>query len=240
MLLNHFVQLKLIWDAYNNLMIRKICDHRAAKRLQQMMSNVRKGHDHLTLWICPSIKKELEAYFNNDEGFKHYHLMNVANRASPKSSKYTGESATLMKTKSRLSKSLDHEATLAETFKYTHTLKGNKQRFADERFAAHYEDYTQRLEAVTQQYQPSSGNDEADFETSVVDPNRVWRETAFKPYKNCRFGLGSFFASGSAPLRWRLPLPLPLPPALPIPKSCRLERGGAEADKGTSPASGAV
>ncbi|RYR64886.1 hypothetical protein Ahy_A03g010914 [Arachis hypogaea] len=87
-------------------MIRKIHEHRATKRLQQMMSDVR-GADHLTSWIRPTIKKELEAYFANDEGFNHRRLMNVANRTSPRSSKYTR------------SKLLDREATLAKTFKYT-------------------------------------------------------------------------------------------------------------------------
>ncbi|RYR07373.1 hypothetical protein Ahy_B05g074712 [Arachis hypogaea] len=103
-----------------------------------MMSDVRKGRDHLTLWIRPAIKKELEAYFTHDKGFKRRRLTNVANRVSPRSSKYTGGSATFMKIKSKLSKSLDCEATLAETFKYTHTLKANKERFADERSTAHY------------------------------------------------------------------------------------------------------
>ncbi|QHO23247.1 uncharacterized protein DS421_12g361930 [Arachis hypogaea] len=94
------------------------------------------------------------------------------------------------------SKSLDCEVTLAEAFKYIHTLKANKERFAYERSAAHYKNYTQRLEATTQQSQLPGGNDEAGFETSVVDPNRVWHETASEPYKNRRIGLGSFFASG--------------------------------------------
>ncbi|QHO11673.1 uncharacterized protein DS421_15g500180 [Arachis hypogaea] len=126
--------------------------------------------------------------------------MNVANKALPRSSKYMGRSATFIKTKSRLisslSKSLDREAILAETFKYTHTLKSNKERFTDKQSVAHYEDYTQRLEVAIQQSQLASGNDEADSETSVVDPNRVWRETASEPQKNRRFGLGSFFAIG--------------------------------------------
>ncbi|QHN85444.1 uncharacterized protein DS421_16g537500 [Arachis hypogaea] len=118
--------------------LRKIYDHRAAKRLQQTMCNICKGNDHLTLWIRLAIKKELKADFNNDEGFKRRSLTNIANRASPRLSKYTGGSATFMKTKSKLSKSLDHETTLAETFKYTHILKANNERFAEERSAAHY------------------------------------------------------------------------------------------------------
>ncbi|QHN77022.1 uncharacterized protein DS421_19g649060 [Arachis hypogaea] len=144
----------------HNLMIRKIFDHRAAKRLQQMMSDVRQGRDHLTSWVRPSIKKELEAHFRNDEGFKHRRLTNVAHRASPRSSKYTGGSTTFLKTKSRL------------------------------------EDYMKRLETTTQQSQPLSGNDEAGSETSVVDPDRIWRETTFEPHKNRCFKLGSFFANG--------------------------------------------
>ncbi|RYR14188.1 hypothetical protein Ahy_B04g070789 isoform A [Arachis hypogaea] len=104
-----------------------------------MMIDVRNGRDHLTSWIRLTIKKELEAYFTHDEGFKHCRLTNVANRVLPRSSKYKGGS----------SESLDHEATLAETFKYTHILKANNERFADERSVAHYEDYTHRLEAAT-------------------------------------------------------------------------------------------
>ncbi|RYR08219.1 hypothetical protein Ahy_B05g075795 [Arachis hypogaea] len=157
-----------------------------------MMSDVRKGRNHLTSWIHPAIKKDLEAYFNNDEGFKRRRLTNVANRALPKSSKYTGGSVTFMKTKSKLL--LDCEVTLVKTFKYTHTLKANKERFADKRSATHY-DYTQRLVAATQQSQPPSENDEADSKTSVVDPDRIWCETAPEPHKKCHFSLGSFFAS---------------------------------------------
>ncbi|RYR35105.1 hypothetical protein Ahy_A10g050251 [Arachis hypogaea] len=81
-------------------MIRKIYDHRATKQLQQLMSDVRQGCDHLMTWIHSSIKKEMEAHFRNDKGFKHRHLTNVANRASLRSSKYIGGSANFMKMKS--------------------------------------------------------------------------------------------------------------------------------------------
>ncbi|QHN96564.1 uncharacterized protein DS421_18g619620 [Arachis hypogaea] len=71
------------------------------------------------------------------------------------------------------SKSLDREVTLAETFKYTHTLKENKERFLDQQSQDHYETYTQRLEAVTQQFQ-QSGEDAADGSAvSVVDLDAV-------------------------------------------------------------------
>ncbi|RYR79626.1 hypothetical protein Ahy_A01g004436 [Arachis hypogaea] len=94
------------------------------------------GRNHLTSWIRPAIKKDLEPYFTHDDkGFKHHHLTNVANRVSPRLSKYTGGSPTFMKTKSRLVRILsflsrDREATLADTFNYTHSLKANKERFA--------------------------------------------------------------------------------------------------------------
>ncbi|RYR57063.1 hypothetical protein Ahy_A05g022812 [Arachis hypogaea] len=81
-------------------------------------------------------------HWETDEGFRHQCLTNRANRTLARSSKYTDGSATIMKTKARLSKSLDHNATLAETFKYTHTLKESKERFANQRSVDHYESYT--------------------------------------------------------------------------------------------------
>ncbi|RYQ91799.1 hypothetical protein Ahy_B09g097827 isoform A [Arachis hypogaea] len=111
--------------------------------------------------------------FEADKGFKNWRLTNRANSALVRSSKYTGGSTTYMKTKARLSKSFDRKATLAEMFKYTHTLKENKARFADRH-----------------------AEDTADGSTaSIVDPNAVWHETASASYKNCVYGMGSFFTS---------------------------------------------
>ncbi|RYR78321.1 hypothetical protein Ahy_A01g003085 [Arachis hypogaea] len=103
-----------------------------------MMQDVHKGHNHIMIWLCPDLKKELDVHFSTDEGFKHCCLTNRTNRASPRSSKYTGGLATFMKTKSRLSKSLDREAILAENLKYTHTLKANKVRFINKKSASYY------------------------------------------------------------------------------------------------------
>ncbi|RYR74154.1 hypothetical protein Ahy_A02g008780 isoform A [Arachis hypogaea] len=142
-----------------------------------------------------------------DEGFKHRLLTNRANRALARSFKYTGCLVTFMKTKVKLSKSLDRNATLAEIFKYTHTLKENIVRFADQRSMDHYmivvliiitcvtqESYTQRLEATTQQFQKSV-EDAGCSAASVVDPDAVWHETNSAPYKNREYELGSLFAS---------------------------------------------
>ncbi|RYQ99622.1 hypothetical protein Ahy_B07g087570 [Arachis hypogaea] len=80
----------------------------------------------------------LLVYWEIDVGFRHRRLTNRSNRPSARSSKYTGGSATFMKTKAKLSKSLDRKVTLTETFKYTYTLKENKERFADQRSQDHY------------------------------------------------------------------------------------------------------
>ncbi|RYR04923.1 hypothetical protein Ahy_B06g084734 isoform A [Arachis hypogaea] len=189
-----FVQLNFIWDKEHDLIIREIYDHRMGRRLQQMLEDVHERHGHLTSWFHSEIKKALSVHWETDEGFKHRLLINGANRASARSSKYTGGSATFMKTKARMSKLLDRDATLAETFKYTHTLKENKARFAYQWSVDHYESYTQRLEATTQQYQ-QSGEDTSGSVASVVDPAVVWRETDLVPYKNRIYGLGSFLAS---------------------------------------------
>ncbi|RYR45839.1 hypothetical protein Ahy_A07g031618 [Arachis hypogaea] len=129
------------------------------------MEDVRERCDHLTtIWLRLDLKKALYVHCETNEGFKHYHLRNRANRVSAKSSKYIGGSATFIKTKVRLYKSLSRDATIAETFKYTHTLKENKERFADQQAAHHYESKHHRC------------------------------ETASKSYKKHVYGLGSFFA----------------------------------------------
>ncbi|RYR26161.1 hypothetical protein Ahy_B02g060325 [Arachis hypogaea] len=89
-------------------------------------------------WLRPDVKKALDIHWETDEGFMRRHLTNRAKRASVRSSKYTGGSTTFMKTKASLSKTLDRDATMKETFKYTHTLKENNERFADQRSANHY------------------------------------------------------------------------------------------------------
>ncbi|RYR07761.1 hypothetical protein Ahy_B05g075191 [Arachis hypogaea] len=94
-----------------------------------MLDDVRQGRDHRKQWLRPDIKKALFVHWETDEGFWHQRLTNRTNRASARSSKYTGSSTTFMKTRVRLSKSLDRKTTLAETFKYIHTLKENKETY---------------------------------------------------------------------------------------------------------------
>ncbi|RYR26347.1 hypothetical protein Ahy_B02g060580 [Arachis hypogaea] len=101
----------------DDVMIRKIFNHRMTRRLQQMLEDIREHRDHLTIWLLLDIKKALYIYWETSEGFKHHHLMNRANSELARLSIYIGELATFMKTNVRLSKLLDRDATMAETFK---------------------------------------------------------------------------------------------------------------------------
>ncbi|RYR04926.1 hypothetical protein Ahy_B06g084736 [Arachis hypogaea] len=131
-----------------------------ARRLKQMMEDVRARHDHHTIWLCSDLKKTLCVHWEIDEGFKRRYLTNRANRTSAKSSKYTS----------------GHDVKMAETFKYTDTLK---KRFAYQRFADHYE----------------TKDDGNNSDVLEVDFDTVWRETASEPYKNRVYGLGLFFGN---------------------------------------------
>ncbi|KAL4293645.1 hypothetical protein AHAS_Ahas18G0148800 [Arachis hypogaea] len=92
-------QLHFRWDAEHDLTIRKIFDHRMGRRLQQILDDVRQGRNHRTTWLRPEIKKALFVHWETDERFRHRCLTHRANRASARSFKYTGGSATFMKTR---------------------------------------------------------------------------------------------------------------------------------------------
>ncbi|RYR20335.1 hypothetical protein Ahy_B03g065442 isoform A [Arachis hypogaea] len=83
------VQEEFIWDMTHNAMIKKIFDHhRMARRLQQMMEDVRERYDHLTIWLSPDITKALYIHWETNKGFRCRCLMNRADRVSARSSKY--------------------------------------------------------------------------------------------------------------------------------------------------------
>ncbi|RYR78496.1 hypothetical protein Ahy_A01g003315 [Arachis hypogaea] len=67
-----------------------------------MLEDIHEGRDHLTTWLRPEIKKALLFQWETDHGFRHQRLTNRANRASARSSRYTGSSTTFMKTKAKL------------------------------------------------------------------------------------------------------------------------------------------
>ncbi|RYR26023.1 hypothetical protein Ahy_B02g060131 [Arachis hypogaea] len=66
----------------HNVMIKNIFNHQMARRLQQMMEDVRERRDHLTIWSCLDIKKALYIHWETDEEFRHHSLSNRANKAS--------------------------------------------------------------------------------------------------------------------------------------------------------------
>ncbi|RYQ89435.1 hypothetical protein Ahy_B09g096085 isoform B [Arachis hypogaea] len=103
-----------------------------------MIKDVHEWRDHLTIWLRSNIKKQMHVHWETNEGFKRRCLIKRANRDSVRSSKNTNGSATFIKTKARLFKLLDHDMKMAETFKYTHTLKENNERFADQQAADRY------------------------------------------------------------------------------------------------------
>ncbi|RYR15664.1 hypothetical protein Ahy_B04g072562 [Arachis hypogaea] len=178
-------------------MIRKIFDHRMARRLQQMLEDVHEHHDHVTIWLHSDIKKALYVHWKTDEGFKRCRLMNRANRISARSLKYTGGAVIFIKTRANMLSSLspnimsllldltcvvDRDATIAETFKYTHTLKENKERFTDQQVA----DYYVSKHHLTR----DDGNNST---ASVIDPDMVRHKAASEPYKNRVYRMGLFF-----------------------------------------------
>ncbi|RYR06798.1 hypothetical protein Ahy_B05g074116 [Arachis hypogaea] len=145
------LSVKNLYGTRLNLTIKKIFDHQMARQLQHMLEDIRKHRDYLTIWLHPNIKKSLYVHWETDEGFKYHRLTNKANRA------WLGRQNILFK-------SLDRDATIAETFKYTHTLEENKERFAYQWATNHYErSCTERLEAATQQSQRTDddGNNSA-------------------------------------------------------------------------------
>ncbi|QHO33505.1 uncharacterized protein DS421_9g258810 [Arachis hypogaea] len=117
-------------------------------------------------------------------------------------------------------KKIDRKAILAKAFKYTHTLKANKERFANERRITRrgWRSQPNNLNRLVGMMKP------APRPSSLVGPNRVWRETASESHKNRYFELDY---SSPVASTLRLPLLLPLPPALPIPK--KFGAGGSRA-----------
>ncbi|MED6172358.1 hypothetical protein PIB30_049378 [Stylosanthes scabra] len=139
-------------------------------------------------WMSEMLRGRLLHRFATDEGFKKRQASSKVNRASSKGGcLHTGGSATIPKTRARMTRSLDREPTDAEVFRETHTRKRDRsiveKRVDDLLFSAN-------LEQATQQAQ-----EEGDESAATVDPNIVWRQTLSEPYRNRVYGAGGFFAS---------------------------------------------
>ncbi|MED6119672.1 hypothetical protein PIB30_013789 [Stylosanthes scabra] len=161
------------WDKKHDKVIKEIFNTRASKRLSGMMEDVRQGKEHLTQWCRPELKKRLRHYWENDEKYLKKTATNKKNRASDKCVIYTGGSATPMQTKANM----------------THTLKANKEQFADKRSSDKWDEFTENTAIATQQALESGTG-------AIVDPDLVWRQTVSEPsQKNRVFGIGGFLAS---------------------------------------------
>ncbi|MED6201467.1 hypothetical protein PIB30_095349 [Stylosanthes scabra] len=124
---------KFTWDKDDDDVIKAIFKTRASKRFSGIMEDVQERKEHLTQWCRPELKKLLYHYWETDEKYLHCKAINKRNRASEKCAIYTGGSATSMQTKAKMTKLLDRPVSMAEVFKQTHTLKANKEKFADKR-----------------------------------------------------------------------------------------------------------
>ncbi|XP_052112934.1 uncharacterized protein LOC107486636 [Arachis duranensis] len=140
---------------------------------------------------------------------------------SDRSSKYTDDSTTFMKTKARLICSysnfvinlvifFDISLVGILTYCFNATCVVEVVRLlgdigGDLHLHPHFEgeqreiclsteSYIQRLEAATEQSQ-QSGEEVSGSVTSVVDPNAIWHETASAPCKNRVYRFGLFFVS---------------------------------------------
>ncbi|MED6225676.1 hypothetical protein PIB30_095930 [Stylosanthes scabra] len=154
-------------------LVKAIFNTRVSKRFSGMMEDVSYKKDHLTQWCRPELKKALYQYWETNEKYLHRQAMNKRNRASERCVIYTGGSATPMQTKAKM----------------THTLKANKEQFADKRSSDIWDDFTNNTTVATQQAAESRTNAE-------VDPDQVWRQTVSEPsQKNRVFGIGGFLAS---------------------------------------------
>ncbi|MED6117477.1 hypothetical protein PIB30_110311 [Stylosanthes scabra] len=117
-------QEKFTWPESQKSEVLKAFDYRAGRRIQQIMRDVR-GHELTRLrWLSDTLRKQLLVRFATDEGFLKRQAASKANRASTKGGcLHTGGSATLPKTRARMTRSLDREPTDAEVFRQTHTRK---------------------------------------------------------------------------------------------------------------------
>ncbi|MED6208394.1 hypothetical protein PIB30_044584 [Stylosanthes scabra] len=177
------------WDKKHDELVKAIFNTRPSKRFSGMMEDVRERKEHLTQWCRPELKKALYHYWETDEKYLHRQAMNKRNRASKKCVINIGGPAAPMQTKAKMTKSLDRPMSMAEVFKQTHTLKANKEQFADKWSSDIWDDFTNNTTIATQQAAESGTN-------ATVDPDQVWRQTVFeRSEKNHVFGIGGFLAS---------------------------------------------
>ncbi|MED6131333.1 hypothetical protein PIB30_008979 [Stylosanthes scabra] len=178
------------WSEEEKKEIKKSYDCRAARRYQQIMRDLRGGELQRLKWMSERLRKILLDRFANDPGFKKRQTSSKKNRASFKGGcLHTGGSATIPKTRARMTKSLDRSPTDVEFFRKTHTRKRDRS-IVEKRAEDLLTEFSANLDEATQQAQ-----EEGDVSVATVDSDIVWRQTLSEPYKNRVYGAGGFFAS---------------------------------------------
>ncbi|MED6133977.1 hypothetical protein PIB30_033204 [Stylosanthes scabra] len=178
------------WPEEEKKEIQKAFDYRAGRRYQQIMRDLREGELQWLKWMSERLRKMLLDRFANDPGFKKRQASSKKNRASSKGGcLHTGGSATIPKTRVRMTRSLDRSPTDVEVFRETHTRKRDKS-IVEKRAEDLLTEFSANLEQATQQAE-EEGNESA----TTVDPDVVWRQTLSEPCKNRIYGAGEFFAS---------------------------------------------
>ncbi|MED6125544.1 hypothetical protein PIB30_069456 [Stylosanthes scabra] len=115
------------WPAAESKHIRKAFDYRGGRRYQQIMQDLGGGELQRLKWMSETLRKQLLDKFANDPGFKNRQASSKANRASSKGGcLHTGGSASIPKTRAKMTRSLDRPATDAEVFRATHICKRDR------------------------------------------------------------------------------------------------------------------
>ncbi|MED6132826.1 hypothetical protein PIB30_022610 [Stylosanthes scabra] len=178
------------WPEEEKKEIQKAFDYRAGRRYQQIMRDLREGELQRLKWMSERFRKMLLDRFANDPGFKKRQASSKKNRASSKGGcLHTGGSATIPKTRARMTRSLDRPPTDVEVFKEVYTRKRDKS-IGEKRAEDLLTEFSANLDEATQQAQ-----EEGDESAATVDLDTVWRQTLSEPYKNRVYGAGGFFAS---------------------------------------------
>ncbi|MED6221747.1 hypothetical protein PIB30_057717 [Stylosanthes scabra] len=164
------------WPEEEKKEIQKAFDYRAGKRYQQIMRDLWGGELQRLKWMSERLRKMLLDGFANDPGFKKRQASSKKNRASSKGGcLHTGGSATIPKTRARMTRSLDRPPTDVEVFRETHTRKRDRsivdKCVEDLLLSANLEQATQQAE------------EKGDETAATVDSNVVWRQTLSEPCK---------------------------------------------------------
>ncbi|MED6150876.1 hypothetical protein PIB30_076851 [Stylosanthes scabra] len=102
--------------------------------------------------------------------------VNKVNRASSKGGcLHTGGSATIPKTRARMTRSLDRPPAEPELFTEMHTRKRDRS-IVEKRADDLLTEFSANLEQATQQAQ-----EEGDDSAGTINPNSLWRQTLSKP-----------------------------------------------------------